>query len=148
MVDPRRDQSLDFQQMPTGRSVHLPSLRMVAMSACCRPVSLARLPIVALALAITATGVLAQGRAARRLRKLAPGVVTEIPAKIEEEETFSGPRPMNELIELGGARLDWTPHTLAKSETLLYMAQNAIFRRQIWGLELGFKPLRMLPLDI
>ncbi len=81
-------------------------------------------------------------------RKLAPGVVTEIPAKIEEDETFSGPREMTELIQFGGDRLHWTPNRLAATETLLSMAQDVIFRRQIWALEFGFKPLRMLEVDV
>jgi hypothetical protein len=53
---------------------------------------------------------------------------------------------MNELLAIGGERLDWTPHTLAKSETLMAMARTTIFRRSVWGLEIGFKPLRMIKL--
>jgi hypothetical protein len=80
-------------------------------------------------------------------RRLAPGVIIEIPAQIEEQETYSGPREMTELLAIGGKRLDWTPHTLAKSETLLAMARNATFRRSVWGLEIGFKPLRMIEIE-
>jgi hypothetical protein len=82
------------------------------------------------------------------LRRLAPGVVTEIPAKLEEESTFSVPGEMIELIELGGARLNWQPTTLASTETLLSMAQNVTLRRQIWGLEFGFKPMRMMTVEV
>jgi hypothetical protein len=81
-------------------------------------------------------------------RRLAPGVVTEIQAKLDEEATYSGPRPMVELLEFGGDRLKWEPATLASTETLLSMAQNVTFRRQIWGLEFGFKPLRMITIDV
>ena len=76
------------------------------------------------------------------LRKLAPGVVTEIAPKIEEEETFTGPTEMTELMALGD--LNWQPKTLADSETLLAMAKQVTYRRQIWALEFGFKPLRII----
>jgi hypothetical protein len=100
---------------------------------------------------LAADQAVAQGPAqgdARTYRKLAPGIVMEIPAKIEEEETFSGPREMTELIRLGGDRLKWSPNFLAETETLLSMAQNVTFRRQVWALEFGFKPMRMIQVDV
>jgi hypothetical protein len=80
-------------------------------------------------------------------RKLAPGVVTEIPPELEEDEMFSGPREMTELLAMA-PDLDWDPKTLAESETLASMAKDVVFRRSIWGLEFGFKPLRIIDVDL
>jgi hypothetical protein len=80
------------------------------------------------------------------VRKLAPGVVTEIQPDIQEEETFSGPREVVELVE-GAPKLDWKPNLSPVSDTLLTKAKSTVFRRQIWGLEFGFKPLRMINVE-
>jgi len=97
--------------------------------------------LVALLIAIVGSSVSAQVP----LRKLAPGVVTEIGPTIEEAETFTGPVEMSELLAMGD--LDWQPKTLAETETLSTMAKHVTFRRQIWALEFGFKPLRMIEVD-
>ena len=76
-------------------------------------------------------------------RRLAPGIITEIHPKLEEEETFSGPREVVELMAIQPS-LEWQPNYSPQSETLWAMAKDTIFRRQIWALELGFKPLRMI----
>ena len=57
--------------------------------------------------------------------------MTEINPKLEEEETFSGPR---EIVELVGIQptLEWNPHFTPPSGTLMAMAREAIFRRQVW----------------
>lgn len=83
-----------------------------------------------------------QAQTVRRYRKLAPGVITVIKPQIDEDETFSGPREVVELI--GDGKLNWTPNYTSKSDTLLAKAMATTFRRQIWGLELGFKPVRMI----
>ena len=80
-------------------------------------------------------------------RKLAPGVLTVIPPVREEEETFSGPREVVEIVH-GIPKLDWTPHYTPKSETIREIARRTIFRREIWHLEFAFKPLRMIYVDI
>ena len=80
-------------------------------------------------------------------RKLAPGVITRISPHIQEEETFSGPREMVELT-VGAPQLDWEPNLSAKSKTLLADVKATIFRRSVWGLEFGFKPLSMMDIDI
>jgi hypothetical protein len=80
-------------------------------------------------------------------RKLAPDVVTEIQPVLEEEETFSGPREIVELVR-GHPELAWSPNYAPGSNTLLEMAKQTIFRRQIWALELGFKPLRMITVQL
>ncbi len=81
------------------------------------------------------------------LRKLAPGVVIEIPPEIEQDETFSGPREFVELLARA-PKFNWEPETLAKTETLAAMAKDVVFRRAIWGLEFGFKPIRMIDVAI
>ena len=78
-------------------------------------------------------------------RKLAPGVLKIVQPEIEEDETFSGPRKMVELLTYD---LPWQPKTLPDSETLATLAENVTFRRQIWGLEFGFKPLRMIEAEV
>ena len=88
-----------------------------------------------------ATAASAQGR----YRKLAPGVIKKIEPQIDEEETFSGPREVVELV--GDAKLNWNPNYSSKTNTLLAKAQATIFRRQVWGLEFGFKPVRMIEVD-
>ncbi len=80
-------------------------------------------------------------------RRLAPGIVTEIHPKLEEEETFSGPRPIRELMAVEPS-LEWQPNYTPQSETLWAMAKDTIFRRPIWALEFGFKPLRMIEVDL
>jgi hypothetical protein len=86
-------------------------------------------------------------RAQGGIRQLAPGVVTEIAPQIEEEETYSGPREMVELLQQRDA-FTWQPNYLADTETLVSMAQNVVFRRQVWALEFGFKPLRLINLPV
>ena len=98
----------------------------------------------ALAVAVQAGRVVGQDAAAQSAyRRLAPGVMTVIPPQLEAEETFSGPRPMVELLE-SSPDLKWDPKTLAPSETLYQMAQDVVYRRTIWGLEFSFKPMRII----
>ena len=80
------------------------------------------------------------------IRRLAPGVVTVIPATPEKEETFSGPRPMVE-ITVGRAVNDWVPEYFAETDTLQQIAGRAVYRRRITELEFSFKPLRMIEVD-
>ncbi|MCA9214950.1 MAG: hypothetical protein KDB27_17885 [Planctomycetales bacterium] len=80
-----------------------------------------------------------------RYRKLAPGVLEQIKPDIEEEETFSGPREIVELV--ADQKLNWNPNFTSKSNTLLAKAQSTTFRRQVWALEFGFKPMRMIEVD-
>lgn len=80
-------------------------------------------------------------------RALAPGVLTVIPPSLEEEEMYSGPIPLVEITE-GMSELEWTPHFMPKSETILSKARTTILRRNVWGLEFAFKPLRMIQVDV
>lgn len=79
-------------------------------------------------------------------RKLAPGVLTTIPPEPLTEETFSGPRPIVELVSVNG--LDWTPAFTEKSDTLLEKSKIVVLRRPVWNLEFSFKPLRMVRVDV
>ncbi len=76
-------------------------------------------------------------------RKLAPGVVIEVAPQIEEEETYTGPRELVELSRLA-PQIEWKSNFLAETETLLAMSKDVVFRRQVWALEFGFKPMRMI----
>jgi hypothetical protein len=90
--------------------------------------------------------VLAQQPAARQ-RQFAPGVVTTIPPKPENEEMYSGPRPLVEL-PLAIPGLEYDPKLASKSSTIFARAKEATLRRTIWNLEFSFKPMRMLYVDI
>jgi hypothetical protein len=80
-------------------------------------------------------------------RPLAPGVLRVIAPEPLPEETFSGPLPLVEIVR-GGANLQWTPHYLPPTQTLLAKANQTIFRRSIWCLEFSFKPLRLIEVDL
>lgn len=80
------------------------------------------------------------------LRRLAPGVVTTIPATPEKDETFTGPRPMVE-ITVGREVNAWEPEFTATSDTLQEIASRTVYRRRIEQLEFSFKPLRMIEVD-
>lgn len=80
-------------------------------------------------------------------RKLAPGVLKVIPPVREEDETFSGPREVVEVVH-GIPKLDWNPFFTPKSNTLLEISRIAIFRRPVWHLDFAFKPLRIIEVDV
>ncbi len=78
-------------------------------------------------------------------RQLAPGVLTTIPPDVREEETVS----THDLVELRAQEeLKWTPNFYPESRTLYAMAKDVKFRRPSKGLEIAFKPLRMIYVDI
>ncbi len=81
---------------------------------------------------------------AQRMLKLAPGVLTTIPATAEEEETTTGPRSFNALVK---AAPDWKPNFSPENETLAALASEITLRRPVWQLEFSFKPMRMLTID-
>ena len=80
---------------------------------------------------------------AQTIRKLAAGVLTVIPPEPLEQETFQGPIPLANV-----SKLDWTPHFTPKTQTLREKSAQVILRHNIWNLELAFKPLRMVYVDI
>ena len=78
-------------------------------------------------------------------RQLAPGVLTTIPPSFEPADTVS----THDLLEVrANPALQWTPEFLAASKTLYGMSDKVKFRREIWCLELSFKPLRMIEVDL
>ncbi|MFI4876986.1 MAG: hypothetical protein ACIALR_16655 [Blastopirellula sp. JB062] len=80
-------------------------------------------------------------------RLFSEGVMTTIPTDLRAEETFTGPEPIMEIIQ-GAQGLDWQPETLPVTRTLKAMADKVIYRRNIWGLQLSFKPIRMIEVDV
>ncbi len=80
-------------------------------------------------------------------RKLAPGVVKEIGPEIAIEETFTGPRPLVGLLQ-ANPDLAWQPNFYPTTGTLASKAGKVVFRRSIWALEFGFKPVRMIDVSV
>ncbi|MGN6543458.1 MAG: hypothetical protein ACTHK7_00290 [Aureliella sp.] len=89
-----------------------------------------------------------------RGRRLAPDAIHIIPPSPEYGETFEG--PLDLPLATPASELEWgppkfpehRPHFAPASETLLAMTKGVIFRREIWAMEIGFKPVRMIPVDI
>ena len=93
-------------------------------------------------LVVFAVALLATAAHAQEKWSLAPTVFTTIPSQPDNEETFTGP------LTLPIAATDWTPHSIAKSETLAALRTKVILRRPVWNLEFSFKPLRMIEVEI
>jgi hypothetical protein len=78
-------------------------------------------------------------------RKLARGVLTTIPPDLAPEDTVS----TRDMVEIrSNPALQWSPEFLAASDTLHGKSSAVKFRRDIWGLEFSFKPLRMIEVDV
>src|SRR5262245_13776007 len=90
---------------------------------------------------------LGQSLQAQGSRSLAPGILTVIPPTPVAEETFAGPRPLVE-IPANIPDLEYTPKFEAKTATIFEKAKNVTLRHGIWNLELGFKPMRLLEVDV
>ena len=89
--------------------------------------------------------VLAQDRVSDAAPNFAPGVLTTINPEVDRKDTAS----VHDIVELRvNAKLERKPSTDAKSRTLFDMAKAIPFRRDVWCLELSFKPLRMLVIDV
>lgn len=79
--------------------------------------------------------------------EFAPGILTTIDPAPQNEEMFSGPRPLVEVpIAIEG--LEYDPKINPKAATVFERAKNITLRRTIWNLEFSFKPLRMIYVDI
>ncbi len=77
--------------------------------------------------------------------RFAPGVLTTIAPDVARKDTVS----VHGMPELrADERLQRDPDTDTPSRTLYEMAKSVDFRRDVWCLELAFKPLRMLAVDI
>jgi hypothetical protein len=103
--------------------------------------------VCAVAMAALASAVSAQAPAPVKTRPLAEGVLTIVPPAPQEEEMFSGPRPLTEL-PTSIPSLDYTPNYESKSTTVFERAKIGTLRRTIWNLEFAFKPLRMIEVDV
>ena len=87
----------------------------------------------------------AQDKALLGESPFAPGVLTTIEPDLEPAETLS----VHDIVELRAERgLQRDPRFETKSRTLYEMAHDVHFRREVWCLELCFKPLRMVYVDV
>lgn len=114
------------------------------------PAAMPRTPLIVCSLGLLALGV---GQAAaqftsvepsptRAPREFAPGVETVIAPTVDPGETVTE----HDLVEIRVQEdLEWTPKLLA-DRTLYEDAKDTRFRRTVWALEFGFKPLRMIRL--
>ena len=74
-----------------------------------------------------------------------PGILTTIPPDVAVGETFS----FHDLIEIrSDGRFEQNPIFTSKSRTIFEMAESVNFSRSVWCLELAFKPLRMIRVDV
>lgn len=77
--------------------------------------------------------------------EFAPGVLTTIPPALDRDDAIS----VHDVVELrADKRLAWTPSSTTKSRTLFEMAKGAAFTNDVWCLELSFKPMRMIEVDV
>lgn len=77
--------------------------------------------------------------------QFALGVLTTIEPNVDPEDTFGE----HDVVELrADAGLAREPNLNTKSRTLFDMSQAVVFRRDVWCLELSFKPLRMVYVDV
>ncbi len=83
------------------------------------------------------------GQEAPTPRKLAPNVLKVIPPDLNEDDAVSALQPLYDL-----ASTPYTPETRPLSDTLSSRASGVVFRRDIWGVEFAFKPLRMIEAEV
>jgi len=87
-------------------------------------------------------------------RKLAPGVMHFIKPDLRPEDTFEGPMSLEfvanhpELAWQAPDFPDGRPLEAPKSETLLEKGSNVTLRHSVYGFEIGFKPVRMIEVDV
>lgn len=87
-------------------------------------------------------------------RRLAPDALYVIPAAAEYGETFEG--PVDLPLASTATELDWAPpkfpnngpNYAPSTDTLASRAKSVIFRHDVWAMEFGFKPVRMIAIDI
>ncbi len=75
-------------------------------------------------------------------RRLAPDALIEIAPAVQYGETFQGPVDLPLVAE--NPDLAWDPFYGPKSDTLAEMAQDVVFRGDIYSLAFAFKPVRMI----
>jgi hypothetical protein len=79
--------------------------------------------------------------ASGRFRAAAQGVETVIPPDFDEGATFS----RHDMIEVLAADPDFGERPFSKGRS---PAKDVVFSRDIWCLELSFKPMRMIEVDV
>ena len=90
--------------------------------------------------AVSAAAPIATPPATGSSSDFAPGVETVIPPALDPAETVT----RHDMVEIGADKsLEWQPK-LTSGGTLLQQAKDARFPRDLWALEFGFKPLRMM----
>lgn len=85
----------------------------------------------------------AQGYTSERPRKLASGVITVIRDANIDDATVDQTREFTELTSVVRPP-EWKPNYDPTTETLLEKAKKVSFQRDVWTLEFGFKPLRVI----
>lgn len=87
-------------------------------------------------------------------RRLAADAYFVIPPSAEIGETFEGPvslplvTPESELVWGPPKFPENRPHYAPASDTLLAMTKSMVFRHEVWSMEFGFKPVRMIAVDV
>ena len=88
-------------------------------------------------------------------RKLAPGVLTVVPATFDARDTALGPYDLDLVKKY--PELAWTapdfpdgkPNFASSEETLVQLSKDVTFRPdRVWSLEFAFKPVRSVAVDI
>jgi hypothetical protein len=94
---------------------------------------------------VRATPVAATAVGAPGPYEFAPGVLTNIPPALDRDDSIS----IHDIPEIRENKaLQWTPTSMSKTRTLFEMAKDAVFTNDVWCLELAFKPLRMIEVDV
>ncbi len=78
-------------------------------------------------------------------RRLAADAIHIIQPGGEPGDTAEGPL---DLPLTGAADLQWTPNFAPASRTLASMAKDITYRREIYSFEFGFKPVRMIAVNL
>ena len=87
--------------------------------------------------------------------KFAPGIISVIAPAPHPDETFAGPETLKSLIE-AHPEIEWgapefadgRPNFDPRTRTLVEMARQVIYRREIYAFEFSFKPLRQIYIDV
>ena len=114
-------------------------------------VVLLALAILGISLSPTAWGQSNQGL---KPRKLAPDVLTIVPANPQPEETSLGPIDLD--VVRSHPELEWTapdfpnnaPYFSALSDTLLASSRGTILRHSVYAFEFAFKPVRTIEVAV
>lgn len=87
-------------------------------------------------------------------RRLAPDALYVIPPAAEYGETYEG--PLDLPLVSSPTELDWAPprfpnngpNYASPTEMLANRAKSVIFRHEVWAMEIGFKPARMIAVEV